>query len=99
MSLLLILAYYWLFPDSNVFLIVAIVIISILFVATIFVRRGRAQWTRHVDERLDQHYSEVLDSRKKGKKLTQTQVRFCKLCKRRIDKDTVFCSHCGTEQD
>ena len=93
MLTLLIIGYYFLFPERNVFMIVAIVIISILLTATLLMRRGKTKYTRDVESYLHSHHRSKL--REPGYK--KSSVIFCKTCKHKLDKDATFCSNCGEE--
>ena len=92
---LLIIAYYFLFPERNVFMIVAIVIISLLLTVTLLMRRGKTKYTRDVDGYL--HSYHVSKLKEPGYK--KSSVNFCKKCKHKIDKDATFCSNCGEEYE
>ena len=55
MLTMIIIAYYFLFPERNVFMIVAIVIISLLLAITLLMRRGKTKYTRDVESYLHSH--------------------------------------------
>ncbi|MCG3227623.1 MAG: zinc ribbon domain-containing protein [Candidatus Heimdallarchaeota archaeon] len=93
MLTMIIIAYYFLFPERNVFMIVAIVIISLLLAITLLMRRGKTKYTRDVESYLHSHHVSKL--KESGYK--KSPVVFCKRCKRKIDKDATFCSNCGEE--
>ena len=92
---LLIGAYYFLFPERNIFMIVAIVIISLLLTVTLLMRRGKTKYTRDVESYLHSHHV----SRLKQPGYKKSAVSFCKKCKRKLDKDATFCSNCGEEYE
>ncbi|NHK31894.1 MAG: zinc ribbon domain-containing protein [Asgard group archaeon] len=92
---MLIIAYYFLFPERNIFMIVAIVIISILLTATLLMRRGKMKYSKDISSSLHRHHLQKLEE--PGYK--KSPVVFCKSCKHRIDKDATFCSNCGDEYD
>ena len=93
MLTMIILAYYFLFPERNVFMIVAIVIISLLLTITLLMRRGKTKHIRDVDSYLHSHHVSKL--KEPGYK--KSSVSFCKTCKHKLDNDATFCSNCGEE--
>ena len=95
MLAMLIIAYYFLFPERNVFMIVAIVIISILLTATLLMRRGKRKYSKAVNSHLHTHHLRKLEE--PGYK--KSTIVFCKKCKHRIDKDATYCSNCGEAYD
>ena len=102
---LVILAYYFLFPEMTTFYIVAGITILIMFALMFFVRTDYSKGVSKIDNRIQNYHTNKLRRREQASQKFETNhnenpplvVNFCKKCKRKLDKDSTFCSHCGYE--
>ena len=107
MILLVVLAYYFLFPNMTTFYIVAGITILIMFVLMLFIRTEYSKGLSTIDNRIRNYHTNKLRRREQASQPFRANpeenqkliVNFCKKCKRRLDKDSTFCSNCGNKID
>ena len=107
MILLVVIAYYFLFPNMTTFYVVAGITVLIMFVLMFFIRTDYTKGVSKIDNRIQNYHTNKLRRREQaaqslGINSDENQafiVNFCKKCKRRLDKDSTFCSNCGHKVD
>ncbi len=105
MIVLVVLAYYFLFPEMTTFYIVAGITVLIMFALMFFVRTDYSKGVSKIDNRIQNYHTNKLRRREQTSRAFEIQpddnpsliVNFCKKCKRRLDKDSTFCANCGFE--
>ena len=105
MILLVVIAYYFLFPEMTTFYIVAGITVLIMFVLMFFIRTDYKKGVSKIDNRIQNYHTNKLRRREQATQPFDTNpnnnqsliVNFCKKCKRRLEKDSTFCSNCGHE--
>lgn len=105
MILLVIIAYYFLFPNMTTFYIVAGLTILIMFALMFFTRTDYSKGVSRIDSRIQNYHTNKLRRREQASQKYGTNpdenqslvVNFCKKCKRKLDKDSTFCANCGYE--
>lgn len=99
MIILLVAAYYWLFPEIKIFYIVAGITIGILMITWILSRRTKDQYQKDVNQFLKNHHTSIQEDEKRENPIQNlASISYCSNCGSKVDtRISDKCSNCGSD--
>ena len=95
LTIVLVAVYYWFYRDLVIFLTIAGIAVVLFVFLWYLSRRGITSRRNVMYDDLTSHQKAVTKGYKQQQKTYN--VRFCEVCKHKIEQDSSFCSNCGKE--
>ena len=87
--------YYWFYRDWRIFVIVASIAVVLFVFLWILSRRGVTSRREAMYGNLEKHQKKITKGYEQ--QLKEYNVRFCEVCKHKIENGSSFCANCGKE--